>query len=200
MLDGETSKKSKTVRAHFRSYTAVIGELVWASNYSHLAFEILFSHVATPADYQVGRSIWHSSPSDSGQLQMLGVAAEISERLSKDKKMRDKILWAVDQGKKLGVSRNDAVHSLTFITRGKPAKVAISEVGTKPTRYRKLESNADLKKHYRRVKDDLWKLGRYVHALWPLVAGFPAHDPLPRKPLLVSIPKSDRKKLRPHPK
>lgn len=83
-------KISKTVRAHFRSYTAVIGELVWASNYSHLAFEILFSHVATPADYQVGRSIWHSSPSDSGQLQMLGVAAKFPNDCPKIRKCATK--------------------------------------------------------------------------------------------------------------
>lgn len=183
----------KAIRAPFRAYTAVIGELVWASNYSHGAFEILFSHVATPTEFQTGRSIWHSAPSDSGQLQMLAAATETSARLSA--KMRANILWAVEKAKKLGESRNDAVHSSTIIlSRAKPVKIALYELGTKPKRYGKLERTIDLKKHFRLVKGDLWKLGQYVHALWPHLAGFDALPPLPRRPRLTSIQNNNSKK------
>jgi len=78
-----SSGMPKEIRAPFRTYTTVIGELVWASNYSHSAFEILFSHVATPTEFHMGRSIWHCAPSDSGQLLMLVAATETSTRLSK---------------------------------------------------------------------------------------------------------------------
>src|SRR6267142_1784276 len=183
----------KEIRAPFRAYTAVIGELVWASNYSHSAFEILFSHVATPTEFQTGRSIWHSATSDRGQLQMLAAATERSGRISA--KMRANILWAAEKAKKLAESRNDAVHSSTIVLpKATPVKIAISELGTKPKRYDKLERTVDLKKRFRLVKGDLWKLGRYVHALWPHLAGFDALPPLPRRPRLASIPKSNPKK------
>ena len=185
----------KEVRAPFRAYTTVIGELVWASNYSLGAFEILFSHVATPTEFQTGRAIWHTATSDSGQLQMLKAATVTSTRLSE--RMRANILWAVEKAQKLGESRNDAVHSSTIIlARTKPVKVALSELGTKPKRFGKLDRTVDLKKHFRSVKGDLWKLGQYVHALWPHLAGFDQLPPLPRRPQLASFPKSTSKEPR----
>ena len=191
----------KEIRAPFRAYTTVIGELVWASNYAHGAFEILFSHVATPTEFQTGRSIWHTASSDGGQLHMLVAATEVSVRLSE--KMRANILWAVEKARKLAESRNDAVHSSTIILSTiPPVKVALSELGTKPKRYKKLGNTTNLKEHFRSVKSDLWKLGLYVHALWPHVAGFDELPPLPRRPQLISIPKSNSKKpyRRPSPK
>ena len=189
----------KEIRAPFRAYTAVIGELVWASNYSLGAFEILFSHVATPTEFLTGRSIWHSASSDSGQLKMLAAATKTSERLSE--KMRANILGAIEKAGKLGESRNDAVHSATVVVveNGK-AKVVPSDIGTKPSRSDKLRLEADLKKRFRAVKGDLLRLGQYVHALWPRVAGFDALPPLPRRPQLTSVPKSTSKKPRRPPK
>ena len=185
----------KEVLAPFRAYTTVIGELVWASNYSLGAFEILFSHVATPTEFQTGRAIWHTATSDSGQLQMLKAATETSTRLSE--RMRANILWAIERARKLGESRNDAVHSSTIVlAKTKPATIVLSELGTKPKRFGKFDRTVDLKKHFRSVKGDLWKLGQYVHALWPQVAGFDLLPPLPRRPQLASIPKAIAKKPR----
>ena len=192
------SATPKEISASFRAYTAVIGELVWASNFLQGEFEILFCHVATLGEFPVGRAIWHASPSDSSRLLMLAAAAEASERLSK--KDRSNILWSIEKAKKLSELRNDAAHSLTRLTTKSPAKVAISQHGTKPARYRKLEPKPDLKRHYRLVASDLWRLVAYVRDLWSRVGGFDELPPLPRRPRLVSVPKNNQKKQRRRPK
>jgi hypothetical protein len=181
------------MRGPLRSHATVIGELVWASNFSHGAFEILFSHVVNHANFQMGWAVWHTATSDNGQLKMLVAATEASERLSV--KMRAKILWAAGKALKLGELRNDAVHSATVvITTTKPAKIVPSSIGTRPTRYEKLERMADLKKQFRLVKGDLLQVSQYVHALWTHLAGFDSLPPLPRRPQLRLIPKDTSKK------
>lgn len=182
----------KEVSESFRAYTAVVGEIIWASNYLGGEFEILFCHIATQTEYPIGRAIWHASPSDGARLQMLASATEASKRLSK--KMRTNIIWVIEKAQKLAESRNDAAHSLTGVSSGTPAKVAISQHGTKPKRYARLESKSDLKKHYRLVGADLWRLGAYVRELWSRVAGFDDLPPLPRRPRLVSVARNNQKK------
>ncbi|MEO7862201.1 MAG: hypothetical protein ABIU05_17580 [Nitrospirales bacterium] len=127
----------KGIQAPIRAYATVIGEIVWASNFAHGAFEILFSHVATHDNYQIGRAIWHAATSDSGQLQMLRAAATASTRLSE--LMRTRILWAVDRAQKLGELRNDAVHSATIVlVKNGQVTMAPSDIGTKPSRSEKM--------------------------------------------------------------
>lgn len=181
-----TRRIPKDIQAPLRQYATVIGEVVWASNYAHGAFEILFSHVATHDGYAVGRAIWHTATSDSGQLKLLRAAAKTSERLSVS--MRARILWAIDNALKLGELRNDAVHSATIVlVKNGKAKMAPSDIGTKPSRSEKLRSEGDLKRKFRTVKGDLLQVAQYVHSLWPHVAGFEHADPLPRKPQLRSL-------------
>ncbi len=183
----------KRVQATIRAYATVIGEVVWASNFAHGAFEILFSHVATHDNYQIGRAIWHTATSDSGQLQMLRAAATASTRLSG--LMRTRILWAVDRAQKLGELRNDAVHSATIVlVKNGRMTMAPSDIGTKPSRSEKLRREDDLKKKFRAVKGDILQLGQYVHSLWPHLAGFDHLPPLPRKPQLRSLPKQTHRK------
>lgn len=171
----------------------MIGEVVWAANFAHGAFEILFSHVATHDHYQIGRAIWHTTPSDSGQLQLLRSAATASTRLSE--RMRMRILWTVDRALKLGELRNDAVHSATIVlVKNGQSIMAPSDIGTKPSRSEKLRREDDLKKKFRAVKGDLLQLGQYIHALWPHLAGFEHLPPLPRKPQLRSLPKQTHRK------
>ncbi len=190
-----TRRIPKELQEPLHDYATVIGEVVWASNYTNGAFEILFSHVATHDCYQIGRAIWHTSTSDSGQLQMLRAATIASERLTA--RMREKILWSIEKALKLGESRNDAVHSATIgIIKDGKAKIAPSDFGTKPSRSEKLRGDDDLKKKFRAVKGDLLQLGQYVHSLWPHVAGFDLLPPLPRKPQLKSLPKQTHRKVK----
>ncbi len=183
----------KRVQAPIRAYATVIGEVVWASNFAHGAFEILFSHVTTHDNYQIGRAIWHTATSDSGQLQMLRAAATASTRLSG--LMRTRILWAVDRAQKLGEFRNDAVHSATIVlVKNGQMTMVPSDIGTKPSRSEKLRREDDLKKKFRAVKGDILRLGQYVHSLWPHLAGFDLLPPLPRKPQLRSLPKQTHRK------
>lgn len=193
------SRRMPGVRAQIRAYTSVIGEVVWAANYSLGAFEILFSHVATPKHYQVGRAIWHTAPSDSGQLQMLKAAANASDRLSE--RMRGRVLWAIDKTLKLGQLRNDAVHSvvIVLVNNGK-VTLAPSDIGTKPSRSEKLRLEGDLEKKFRAVKGDLLQIGQYVHSLWPHLAGFEHLPPLPRRPQLQSLPNQTHRKAARAPK
>lgn len=177
----------KELQAPLRAYASVIGEVVWASNFAHGAFEILFSHVAAHTNYEIGRAVWHTATSDRVQLDMLKAATIASERLSKQ--MSERILWAIEKAQKLGELRNDAVHSATIvIVKNNQATIAPSDIGTKPTRSNKLRKVEDLKKLFRAVKGDLIQIGQYVHSLWPHVAGFDLLPPLPRKPQVRSIP------------
>jgi hypothetical protein len=183
----------KRMQAPSRAYATVIGEVIWASNFAHGAFEILFSHVATHDNYPIGRAIWHTAASDSGQLQMLRAAATASTRLSEQ--MRARILWSIDKALKLGEMRNDAVHSATIVlVKNGQAMMAPSDIGTKPSRSEKLRREGDLKKKFRSVKGDLLQLGQYIHSLWPHLAGFDLLPPLPRKPQLRSLPKQTHRK------
>jgi len=183
-----TRRIPKAIQAPLRAYAKVIGEVVWASNFAHGAFEILFSHVVTHENYQTGRAIWHTATSDSGQLQMLRAATKVSDRLSK--RMQERILWAIEQALKLGELRNDAVHSSTIvIVKNGKAKIAPSDIGTKPSRSEKLRRDDNIKRKFIAVKGDLLQIGQYVHCLWPHLAGFDDVPPLPRKPQLRSLPK-----------
>ena len=195
-----TRRIPESIKAPLRAYATVIGEVVWASNYAHGAFEILFSHVATHDGYQIGRDVWHTSTSDSGQLKMLEAATKASERLSKQ--MRERILWAISRAQKLGELRNDAVHSSTIVlTENGKTRIAPSDIGTKPTRSAKLRLEADLNKKFKAVTGDLLQIGQYIHALWPHIAGFDHLPPLPKRPQLKSIPKqTQRKAARTHKK
>jgi len=193
-----TRRIPKSIRTPLRAYATVIGEVVWASNYAHGAFEILFSHVATHDNFLIGREVWHVSTSDSGQLNMLEAATKASERLSE--RMQERILWAINKAKKLGELRNDAVHSATvvIIENGK-AKIAPSDIGTKPSRSDRLRLGNDLNKKFKAVTGDLLQIGQYINLLWPHVAGFDLLPPLPRKPQLKSLPKpTDPKVARAH--
>lgn len=181
------------LKSPLRSYATVIGEVVWASNFAHGAFEILFSHVATQDNYQIGRALWHTMPSDSGQLVALREATKASNHLPE--KMKIKIIWAIEKAQKLGELRNDAVHSATIvIERNGLPTVVPSDIGTKPSRSEKLRREKDLKKKFRAVKGDLLQIGQYVHSLWPHIAGFDLLPPLPRKPQLKSLPKQTHRK------
>ena len=188
-----TRRIPKAIQTQLRAYATTVGEVVWASNYAHGAFEILFSHVATHDNFLIGRNIWHTSTSDRGQLEMLKAATSASERLSN--RMRDQILWAIDRAQKLGELRNDAVHSSTIviIENGK-AKIAPSDIGTKPSRSAKLRLEANLNKKFKTVTGDLLQIGQYIHSLWPHVAGFEHLPKLPRKPQLKSLPKQPHNK------
>ena len=173
-------------RIPLREYATVIGDVVWASNFAHGAFEILFSHVATHDEYAIGRAIWHSANSDRAQLNMLRAATKESTRLSV--RMRTRILWAIEKTSKLRELRNDAVHSSTFVRIGSgEANVAITDIGTKPSRSAKLRGHGDLKRRFRALSGDLRQIGQYVHSLWPHLAGFDDLDPVPRKPQLKSL-------------
>lgn len=185
----------KEIQAPLRAYATVIGEVVWAANFAHGAFEILFSHVATHDNYQIGRAIWHAAPSDSGQLQMLRDATTASTRISE--RMRARILWAIDRASKLSEWRNHAVHSATIVlVKNGQQIMAPSDIGTKPSRSEKLRLEGDLKKKFRSVKGDLLQLGQYIHSLWPHLAGFDLLPPLPRKPQLRSLPKQTHRKVK----
>ncbi len=169
-----------------RSYAKLIGEIVWASNFTFGQFEILFCHVASPGDFIVGRSMWHSITSDSAQLIILRNAVNSSSKLTKN--IRDKILWTIDMAEKLSRSRNDAVHSATIsIVENGQAKIIPSDIGTKQSRSNKLREEHDLILKFRKVRGDILQLGQYVLCLWPIVAGFDLLSPLPHRPRLQSV-------------
>lgn len=174
------------MKAPLRQYAAAVGELVWASNSTHTEFAILFCHVATPNHFAVGRAIWLSSRTDSGQIEMLHAAAkasDASERLSP--RMLANILWATNKAKKLAEWRNDAVHSSTvFLTKKNPVKVVPFEIGMLPARYKRLERTPDLKRQFRLVKNDLVQLSVYVRSLWTAIEFPGVYGPLPRRPRL----------------
>lgn len=193
-----TRRIPKEIEVALRKYATVVGEVVWASNYAYGAFEILFSHLATPGNnFQTGRHLWHTAGSDGAKLKMLQVAATASPNLSKP--MRGRILWTIEQARKLAERRNDAVHSATFVKleQNGNSLLLISDVGTKPSRSEKLRAEPDLKKKFHALKGDLLQLAQYVHEIWPHIAGFDLLPRLPARPRFRSIPSSVSKKSKP---
>lgn len=193
-----TRRIPKEIEVALQKYATVVGEVVWASNYAYGAFEVLFSHVATPGNgFQTGRHLWHTAGSDGAKLKMLHVATTASTCLSEP--MRVRILWTIEQAKKLAELRNDAVHSATFIKLEKngDSRLLISDIGTKPSRSEKLRAEPNLKKKFHALKGDLLQLAQYVHEIWPHIAGFDHLPRLPARPRFRSIPRSVSKKLKP---
>ncbi len=188
-----TRRLPRQYKVPLRSYATVVGEIVWASNYLYGAFEILFSHVATPGNFLMGRGIWQSASSERAKLDMLEAAVETSESLASP--MQDRIIWTIGCARKLAELRNDAVHSATIVVskNGSPMLVP-SDIGTKQKRSDRLRAEPDLKKKYRVVKGDLLQLGQYVFAIWPHVAGFEHLPRLPARPRFQSIPKAKPRK------
>lgn len=181
----------KEVRAAYRAYNTVVGELVWASNYSLGAFEILFLLVSNCTTFKIGRAIWYTAASDGGKFEMLAAATKAADAIPTA--ISKELLWAVARCRKLAELRNDAIHAATIVTRANPVAITPSEIGTKPTRYSTLKNEANLKKRHRLVKDDLWRLGKYAYDISQHLGGFDEPPPLPERPLLASLQENDHK-------
>lgn len=150
-----------------RPYSTAVGELVWASNFCHSRFQLVFSSLLGIEDLDVGDQIWHSMASDRAQRGALRALTQ--KLLPAGSRLQRNILWALDRGDRLGEQRNDAVHMPTAWMSGYEL---IPDITANPRsrldRMGKL--SRPMAEHFRFVRGDLIALAWYVHGLFCHIA------------------------------
>jgi hypothetical protein len=154
-----TIRLQKSVRV----YATAVGELVWASNFCHSRFQLVFSSLIGTEDLDVGDQLWHSMGSDKAQRGALRALAQ--KRLPAGSRLLRNVLWAVERGDRLGEQRNDAVHMPTAWMAG---YVLIPDpTGNPRSRLDRMgKLSKPMAEHYRFVRGDLIALAWYAHGLF----------------------------------
>jgi hypothetical protein len=108
-------------------YVMALGKVAHAWNYLQEALGQLFCAVTGLESDNTGQAIWHSTPNDRAQREMLKAAINASNhrRLTKDlPKAKDDIPWLLNQADKLAEDRNNAVHApMAVTTDGKTVEI-----------------------------------------------------------------------------
>lgn len=184
-LQTRTSRRlSKNLETPVKEFSALVGDVMWAWNYSHAAFSRLFAILISPANLQVGFAMWHTLHNDRTQRELLWAAAQVV--LAKNRKMLNRVEWAKRRADALSTTRNDAAHLATaFAVHLSEPQVVLDVLSTAPKRVRRLE-NRDLNKTFITLYGDLLAMSSYVSVLGAEIA-FPGHYSLPRRPKLLSI-------------
>jgi hypothetical protein len=176
------------------NYTALVGQVVYASNELHATFWAIFlqmmknlTQTETSAGwegYDVAQQIWHSLRSDDIQRTMVkAVAYPLLESKPRERKA---LIWAVQAAGKISEYRNDAVHtSVVLVTAASWRRGQFVEPGVgHPQRIEKLRRVGALKL-FRLALGDLAQLEWYATAILERMRG--ERGPLPRRPTLRSI-------------
>lgn len=84
--------------------------LAWNNLQDYLS--LVFS-TAINSEVPLAHAIWHSTPNDRAQREMLRAAAQVTflDKTAFPPKAQDDILWLLDRTQTLADRRNDAVHS-----------------------------------------------------------------------------------------
>jgi hypothetical protein len=169
---------NRPVRAH----AIVTGELVWASNFAHAAFCMIFAHLVDAQDWRVGTAIWNALRSDSTQRDVL---MALSEVVLKPKDFK-RVKWAVETAGKLSKTRNDAVHApVVFMATSKGLGLTPDHHSTPKPRRDRLLGSPNMHRDFRTAKGDLIAIGSYATAiLSKLIIG--SSMPWPERPLIRS--------------
>lgn len=98
----------------YEPYALALGKLIHAWNHLHETLGTLFWVVMNVQDGTVPLAVWHSTPNDHAQREMLKAAVFASRnkgRFAQTPKATDEILWLLEQVGKTRNGRNDAIHA-----------------------------------------------------------------------------------------
>src|SRR5665213_454957 len=186
------------IRPALLKYTALVGEVTWASNNLHAEF-LCILEVLIPDDkkkggkrrvfmrnQEVAQELWHSLKSDDAQRAALRAFAKHTTFLSTPN--RKSLLWAIDSAGRLSEYRNDAIHT-AFIhdDDGRKYFFTPSHAGS-PKRVEKLE-RVGYARLFKALIGDLNQLSDYCVCIWlnSLESYGEKPSPLPRRPVLQSV-------------
>ena len=182
----------RTIRADLRpflsKFTALVGEVTYASNGLHQAFFLLFKFIFEDEQEEMVEEIWHSLRSDDIQRTVLKAAARHSADLGP--RRRGALIWAIDRAGKLAEFRNDAIHTLFEYQGDNKGSFTIypSDWSATPRRVEKL-NRVGYEKLFKLLIGDLYALTAYVGYIADTFIETPSWtpEPLPSRPLLQSI-------------
>lgn len=196
-------------------YTALVGQIVWASNSLHAVFFELFRYSMMSIIQQgsklraidASKAIWDALRSDDIQRTVLKSLVEATF----EKREAKSIIWALDTAGQISAFRNDAVHTPFWLytsSKAKGIQIGPNSSAGHPSRVSKLDRVGHTKL-FKSALGDLVQLRAYAEAIYVKLAFEPANS-LPRRPILRSIrlvrqnpPKSNnrqRKKAKPRPR
>ena len=99
----------------FAPYALELGKLTFSWNHLHEALAQLFWETTGIANGAIALAIWHSTPSDRSQRQMLRAAAD--QRFAHDARAHKAIMWLLKKtDHALSGGRNDAIHAPLILT------------------------------------------------------------------------------------
>jgi hypothetical protein len=177
------------VRPALAKYSALIGEVTWASNNLHASLYLLFQGYFPDARNTRGmaQEMWHAFRSDDMQRAALRAiflhSAEISER------QRKSYLWIIDAAGRLSEYRNDAIHTAMDLYPNKRRLVFKPSDAGHPKRVEKL-TRVGHEKLFKFLIGDLNQLDDYALSLFEQTLRKKwAHRPdaLPKRPVLRSV-------------
>ena len=185
------------MRRALARHAAIIGEVVWAANYLHTYFLLVFRWAI--GDDEVANALWHGQRNDKPQLELLAAAVKSTSRPKFTEAEKGRIEWAIKCAYKLAEHRNDLIHlpmslASKFDRNGRRELIFLpSLVATPPKRLERV-LRPTWRQSLRLVKGDLYALAKYVSAIWLRLTDMPlGRGPLPRRPRLRSIPKETGK-------
>lgn len=184
-------KLSAADKAVLSEYTALAGQVVWASNAMHAKFLLVFEEVMLfdcennkRIKRKVADSVWHALRSDDIQRAVLQAA--VVEAMNADHTLTKSLIWAINAAGRLSEFRNDAVHTaFEFNNETKKWRMVPNKWAAQPKRVEKL-NRVGYKRLFKLLLGDLVQLRVYVEAIY-LKLSFSEQHPLPKRPHLRSI-------------
>lgn len=176
--------------AGVRRHASHVGQIMWGWNFLQAAMFQIFHQVTSPANEDLALTLWHTIQSDKTQREMMLGAAQVT--LANNPRLLARIEWVVKRANDLSPFRNDGAHtgiSLGY-NAGSPNRLKVypDRKAGKPSAVARL-LDKPVETYWRKVRDDLWVLGRYASSLAGQVND--AHYPSLQKPRLLMLqPKS----------
>jgi hypothetical protein len=184
----------KQTDRHFRPYAVELGKLVYAWNDMQEKLVGLFCAVTKIPTSAIPKAIWHSTPSDLAQRNMLRAATEVNPAINDAE--REDILWLLNKiNRSLSVKRNDAIHApLIFWTNALGISVEPSDYSLSP-RAQSLKGK-DILKEFTWYRQTAEALADYADAMRHALQ-FPGTWSWPEKPRLPHIGQKTIQRVKP---
>ena len=165
-------------------YSALVGEVTWASNNLHATLYFLFQWFfpGKRVGNAMATELWHSLRSDD--MQRIALRALLLHSIEINDRQRTNFLWTLDAAGRLSEYRNDAIHTTFDLNRAKKEFVFQPSNAGPPKRVEKLRRVGHAKL-FRCVIGDLNQINDYALSVWEQAAG--EQKTLPKRPVLQSV-------------
>ena len=173
-----------------RKYAKQTGTILWAYNRTHGSLGDSFAALINRNDLYLGRAAWHALKADTAQRDMLRAVLATKKKVAQES--AEALEWIIDVLGKISQHRNDAAHTPMAQTISATSSwlVIPDPVSGDPARVGRLKRD-DLARFHKLLEGDLVSLMFYAFAVKQKVAFPTVGDPLPKMPLLRSLPRSE---------